>query len=262
MDKKKRKKRYPSNLSDGAWKYLKAHIPSHALGKPRTVSMRQTVNAIFYVLTTGCQWRQLPREFPKWTAVYYYFYTWSSDGTWERLHGLLRARLREKSGRHKHPTAGCLDSQSVKCTAVPGARGFDAGKKVNGRKRHVLVDTLGMALTVLVTTAAVQDRDGARLLLKNLPGSCKKLRKIWVDGGYAGQLVEWVRRGFKFCLAVVLRPKETKKFVLLPRRWVVERTFAWLNLSRRLSKSYERLLKTDEAWIYVAMTRIMLNRLA
>ncbi|TRX01771.1 transposase [Candidatus Methylobacter oryzae] len=121
----------------------------------------------------------MPREFPKWTVVYYYFYTWSSDGTWERLHGLLRARLREKSGRHKHPTAGCLDSQSVKCTAVPGIRGFDAGKKVNGRKRHVLVDTLGMALTVLVTTAAVQDSDGARLLLQNLPGSCKKLRKIW-----------------------------------------------------------------------------------
>ncbi|MGZ4994378.1 MAG: transposase, partial [Methylobacter sp.] len=147
------------------------------------------------------------------------------------------------------PTAGCLDSQSVKCTAVPGVQGFDAGKKINRRKRHVLVDTLGMMLTVLVMTATmhVQDRDGARLLLKNLPGNCKKLRKIWGDGGHAGQLAEWVRRDFKFCLAVVLRSKETKKFVLLPRRWVVERTFAWLNLSRRLSKSYERLLKTDEA---------------
>jgi putative transposase len=262
VSKKKSKKRYPSNMSNGAWKYLKPHLPVSPVGRPRETSLRQVLNAIFYVLTTGCQWRQLPREFPKWTAVYYYFYVWRLDGTWERLHGLLRSRLREKGGRHKHPTAGCLDSQSVKCTATPGVRGYDAGKKVNGRKRHVLVDTLGLVLAVLVTTAAVQDRDGARLLLRNLPGCCKKLRKIWVDGGYAGRLVDWVQGCFKFCLAVVLRPKETKKFVLLPRRWVVERTFAWLNLSRRLSKSYERLPRTDEAWIYIAMTRIMLNRLA
>ena len=224
--------------------------------------MRQVLNAILYVLKTGCQWRQLPREFPVWSAVYYYFYNWSCNGTWERLHHLLRSRLREKNGRHKQPTAGCLVSQRVKCTAVPGERGYDAGKKINGRKRHILVDTLGLLLTVVVTAAGVQDRDGARLLLQHLPGGCKKLRKIWVDGGYSGRLVEWVAERFKFCLTVVLRPKETKKFVLLPRRWVVERTFGWLNHSRRLSKSYERLTRTDEAWIYIAMTRIMLNRLA
>lgn len=175
---------------------------------------------------------------------------------------MLRSRLREKNGRHKPPTAGCLDSQSVKCTAVPGERGFDAGKKINGRKRHILVDTLGLLLRVVVTVASVQDRDGARLLLGQLPGGCKKLRKIWVDGGYSGRLVEWVAEHFKFCLAVVLRPKETKKFVLLPRRWVVERTFGWLNHSRRLSKSYECLTRTDETWVYIAMTRIMLYRLA
>ena len=194
--------------------------------------------------------------------MYYYFSNWIYQGTWERLHHLLRSRLREKCGRHKHPTAGCLDSQSVKCTAIPGVRGFDAGKLVNGRKRHILVDTLGLLMTVVVTVASIQDREGARLLLSHLPGGCKKLRKIWVDGGYSGRLVEWVTAHFKFCLAVVLRPKQTKKFVLLPRRWVVERTFAWLNHSRRLSKSYERLTRTDEAWIYIAMTRIMLNRLA
>jgi len=154
-----------------------------------------------------------------------------------------------------------MDSQSVKCTAVPGERGYDAGKKVNGRKRHILVDTLGLLLAVVVTAASVQDRDGARLLLSRLPGGCKKLRKIWVDGGYAGRLLEWVTDHFRFSLAVVLRPRETRKFVLLPRRWVVERTFGWLNHSRRLSKSYERLTQTDQAWIYIAMTRIMLNRL-
>ena len=225
------------------------------------MSLRQVINAILYILKTGCQWRQLPREFPKWSAVYYYFYRWSGNGTWERLHHLLRSRLREKYQRHKQPTAGCLDSQSVKCTAIPGERGYDAGKKINGRKRHILVDTLGLLLTVLVTVGSVQDRDGARVLLRRLPGGCKKLRKIWVDGGYSGQLVAWVSQQFKFCLAVVLRPKENKKFVLLPRRWVVERTLSWLNHSRRLSKSYERLTRTDETWIYIAMTRIMLQRL-
>jgi putative transposase len=180
-------------------------------------------------------------------------------GTSSSFVALAAAR---KRWHHKHPTAGCLDSQSVKCTAVPGQRGFDAGKKVNGRKRHILVDTLGLLLAVVVTVASVQDRDGARLLLRQLPGCCKKLRKIWVDGGYSGHLVNWVAAQFKFCLAVVLRPKETRKFVLLPHRWVVERTFSWLNHSRRLSKSYEHLTSTDETWVYIAMTRIMLRRLA
>jgi putative transposase len=226
------------------------------------VSLRHVLNAILYVLKTGCQWRQLPREFPHWTAVYYYFYRGSCDGTWVRLHDLLRSRLRQKVGRHKQPTAGCLDSQSVKGSATPGVRGYDAGKQINGRKRHLLVDTLGVLLIVRVTVASVQDRDAARLLLRNLPGHCKKLRKIWVDGGYSGRLVQWVVECFKFYLTVVLRPKETHGFTLLPKRWVVERTFAWLTQSRRLSKTYERLTRIDETWIYMAMTRVMLNRWA
>jgi putative transposase len=259
---KYQKKRYPSDMSHGAWNYLKALLPQYHVGRPRSLSLRQVINAIFYILKTGCQWRQLPHDFPAWEAVYYYFRRWKLDGTWEYLNNQLRCRLRVKSGRHKQPTAGCLDSQSVKGTAVPGERGYDAGKKINGRKRHILVDTLGLLLIVVVTSASVQDRDGARLLLSRLPGGCKKLRKIWVDGGYSGRLVEWVAERFKFCLAVVLRPKETRKFVLLPRRWVVERTFGWLNHSRSLSKSYERLPCTDEAWVYIAMTGIMLKRLA
>ena len=163
---------------------MKPYLPVSPVGRPREISLRQVINAILYVLKTGCQWRQLPRDFPTWSAIYYYFRTWINQGTWEWLHHTLRARLREKGGRHKHPTAGCLDSQSVKCTAIPGVRGFDAGKLINGRKRHILVDTLGLLITVVVTVASVQDREGARLLLNQLPGSCKKLRKIWVDGGY------------------------------------------------------------------------------
>ena len=145
------------------------------------MSLRQVSNAILSILKTGGQWRQLPRECPDWSTVYYYFYSWSGNGTWERLHHLLRSRLREKCKRHQQSTAGCLDSQSVKCTAIPGERGYDAGKKNNGRKRHILVDTLGLLLTVAVTVGSVQNRDGARLLLRHRPGSCKKRRKLWVQ---------------------------------------------------------------------------------
>ncbi|MGZ8238282.1 MAG: IS5 family transposase, partial [Methylobacter sp.] len=144
---------YPSNLSEGAWRYLKPHLPESLVGRPRQLSLRHVLNAILYVLKTGCQWRQLPREFPHWTAVYYYFYRGSCDGTWVRLHNVLRSRLRQKMGRHKQPTAGCLDSQSVKGSATPGVRGYDAGKHINGRKRHILVDTLGLLLAVGVTVA-------------------------------------------------------------------------------------------------------------
>jgi putative transposase len=226
--------------------------------------MRWVVNAILYVVVGGVQWRMLPHEYPKWPSVYWYFRRWTQDGTWQRIHDTLRAKVRRKDRRHKHPTAGCLDSQSVKtaATATGCTRGFDAGKKVMGRKRHILVDTLGLLLVVLVSSAAVQDRDGARLLLCRLGGVGKKLRKLWVDGGYQGALLDWVAVHFRFRLALVLRPKEQKGFAVLPRRWVVERTFAWLSHQRRLSKDYERLPQSSEAFIYIAMTRLMLRRLA
>jgi putative transposase len=224
--------------------------------------MRRVVDAILYVVVGGIQWRMLPKEYPKWQSVYWYFRRWAKDGTWQRIHDRLRARLRHRAGRHKHPTAGSLDSQSVKTTATACERGFDAGKQVNGRKRHILVDTLGLLLAVVVTAASVQDRDGARLLLTRLGGVGKKLRKLWVDGGYQGALEAWVAERFRFCLQVVLRPKEQKGFVVLPRRWVVERTFAWLSHHRRLSKDYERLTATSEALVYIVMIRLMLRRLA
>jgi putative transposase len=173
----------------------------------------------------------------------------------------VRAQVRQQAGRHKHPTAGCVDSQSVKTTERGGERGYDKGKNVKGHKRHLLVDTLGLLMVVIVTAASVSDLAGARLLFARLGGACKKRRLLWVDGGYRGQLVDWVSQHLRFVLRVTLRPEGAKGFVLLPRRWVVERTLAWLNQSRRLSKDYERLPQSSEAMIYLSMTRLMLRRL-
>lgn len=174
----------------------------------------------------------------------------------------MRARVREKAGRHKHPTAGCLDSQSVETTLVAGVRGYDAGKHVMGRKRHILVDTLGLFLAVLVTAASVSDPAGARQLLSRLGGFCKNVRKIWADGTYRGALLTWVAAHFRFRIEPVLPPKGQKGFQVLPRRWVVERTFAWCDAHRRLSKDYEGLTDSSEAIIYIAMIRLLLRRLA
>ena len=224
--------------------------------------MRAVLNAMLYVVVSGIQWRMLPKDYPKWKRVYHYFCIWRDDGTWQRIHDTVRAGMRRKAGRHKHPTAGCIDSQSVKRTAVPGVRGYDAGKKVTGRKRHILVDTLGLLLAVVVTRAAVSDPAGARLLFARLGGACKKLRRIWVDGTYRGKLLAWVVDHCGFILQPVLRSDDVKGFVVPPRRWVVERTFAWLTQCRRLSRDYEVLPASSEAMIYLAMTRLMLRRLA
>ena len=220
------------------------------------------MNAILYLVVTGCQWRMLPREYPAWQSVYTSFRRWRDDGTWQRLHDTLRAQVRQKAGRHKHPTAGALDSQSVKTSQMPGVRGYDAGKKVTGRKRHILVDTLGLLMAVIVTSAALSDPAGAKRLLKRMGGACKKLRRIWVDGTYRGHLLEWVVLHFHLVLSPVRRAAGQKGFAVLPRRWVVERTFAWLTQCQRLNKEYEVLTSSSEAMIYIAMTRLMLRRLA
>lgn len=257
------RQQYPSDLTDSQWDIIQEMIPQAKCGgRPRSLDMRQVINGILYVTVGGIQWRMLPKEYPKWQSVYSYFRQWRDDGSWRRIHDTLRALVRRRAGRHKHATAGCLDSQSVKTTSFAGTRGYDAGKKINGSKRHLLVDTMGLLLAVLVTAASIQDRDGARLLLTQLGGAGKKLRLIWVDGGYRGQLLDWVADHCRFQLQVVLRSDHRKGFAVLPKRWVVERTLAWLNHNRRLNKDYEQLAATSETFIYIAMIRLMLRRLA
>ena len=258
--------RYPSDLTDSQWHLIKGLLPPpKPRGRP-PLNLREVINAVCYVLKGGIQWRMMPTDCPKWQSVYGYFRRWRRDGTWRRIHDALRAAARRRAGRHKHPTAGCLDSQSVRTSeaAAPETRGNDANKRVKGRKRHVLTDTTGLLLAVAVTAANVEDKAGALRALRRLGGGGKKLRRIWADGAYRttrGHLASWAER-HRVALTAVERPGGQRGFAVLPRRWVVERTFAWLYQSRRLTKDYERLAETSEALIYVAMTGLMLRRLA
>ena len=217
-----------------------------------------------YLNRTGCSWRQLPHDFPPWETVYWYFKTWTDDGVTDRIHDALRAAVRDAAGRDPMASAGIVDAQSVKGADTVGAhsRGYDAGKKVNGRKRHIVVDTLGLLIVVLVTAASLQDRDGGRRILDRARMAMPSIALVWADGSYAGKLVAWVTRYCRIVLEIVRKPEGQRTFEVLPRRWVVERTLSWLVRWRRLDRDYERLPTHSEAMVKWAMIGLMARRLA
>jgi putative transposase len=260
-----KKRRYASDMNGKEWAMIKPLLPvkHEGPGRPIELNMRQVVNAIFYVVRTGCQWINLPKDYPNHNSVYYHYRKWCLNGTWQQINTALRKQDRRQRGRNEDPSAGVIDSQSVKTTEAGGERGYDAGKKVNGRKRHLAVDTVGNVLDVVVHAADIQDYHGARLLLGKLTETVSSLQKLWADGIYKKDgLVDWVRETLNIVLDIVERRPGQVGFEVLPRRWVVERTFAWLGRYRRLSKDYEKCTKSSEGVVYIASIHTMLRRLA
>jgi transposase len=255
---------YASNLTAEEWAILEPLLPvPAATGRPWQWPLKLIVEAIFYVLRTGCQWRYLPSDFPPWPTVYYWFRRPSADGTWKRVNHTLVMAARQCGGRDASPTAAIIDSQSMKATEAAGPRGYDAGKKIKGCKRHILTDTEGHLLSAVVHEACIQDRDGAVLLFSQLFGLFPFISRIFADGGYAGEKLKQALRSFgNWCIEIVKRSDQAKGFVLLPRRWVVERTFAWFGRNRRLSRQFEASPETAVAYLYAASVMLLARRLA
>jgi putative transposase len=270
------RKSYATDLSDSEWNHLRERLPELPKKvKTRTHSLRDIFDAIFYVLKTGCHWRLLPHDFPPWQTVFYHFRRFRLSGMWHRIFAILRAAERKRVGKNPNASAAIMDSQSIKTTEEcrrkpnPGgyddahSNGYDAHKNVKGRKRHLLVDTLGLPLSIYVSPADVQDRAGARLLLSGLKPLVPRLEKIWADGAYSGDpLSQWCQREGGWELEVVERDRDSEGFKVIPKRWIVERTFSWISRNRRMSKDYERRVQTSECLMEVATIRLILKRLA
>jgi putative transposase len=251
--------RYSTNLTDSQWRILEKELNDN---RKRKHSLREIWNALFYLSKTGCQWRMLPHDFPRWQLVYYYFRKWVSVDSIEEFHDSILRKVRKKKGKASSPSMGLVDSQSAKCASMTEEKGIDGNKKINGRKRHIITDTMGLVLCVVVHVANISDRTGAIAVLQKTRRKFDGISKILADQGYTGELISWTKHNCNWILEIVKKVAGTGGFSVLPKRWIVERTFGWFNFQRRLAKDYELLIPCSEAMIHIAMIRIMLRKLS